>query len=440
MVELNSKPNSLLANFELLRGVLAASGPESLAKQREWAMSEFMEAGVPTTRDEEFKYLPLHDLATTMYGPALAANVERAESESAILGKIDAISLVFVNGEFAPELSTVLTLPDGVIVASIRETLEDSDIDARFGTVAKLKDRLGSTNDERFTALNTANFADGAYIRLAAGAEFVWTVHVQYLTTTDTPMAVYPRTLIIAEANTHVKVVESFSGLKGDAFVCPVTEVWVGQNASVEHVRVQNELPNSIHIGNLAVHQEADSIYTSTNVQFGGKIGRLDLNCWSNGEHTETWLNGTYIGRNEQILDNHTRIDHAQPNCQSFEVYKGIFDDRATGVFNGKIFVYQDAQKTDAKQTNQAILLSPKATINTKPQLEIFADDVKCTHGATVGRLSEEAMFYLRARGIPKKEAEGILVYAFAAESLARITQSDVKEALEAAIFAKLSA
>jgi Fe-S cluster assembly protein SufD len=162
------------------------------------------------------------------------------------------------------------------------------------------------------------------------------------------------------------------------------------------------------------------------------------VNVWLDGEHTETWLNGASVAFDEQVVDNHTRIDHAKPNCNSFEVYKSILGDHALGVFNGKIFVYQDAQKTDAKQTNQTILLSPTATINTKPQLEIFADDVKCTHGATVGQLREEALFYLQSRGIPKKEAQGLLVYAFAAEVLEKVTIASVREVLEKALFSKL--
>jgi Fe-S cluster assembly protein SufD len=186
------------------------------------------------------------------------------------------------------------------------------------------------------------------------------------------------------------------------------------------------------------VHQEANSVYTSNSVGFGGQIVRNDLNVWLNGEHTETSLNGVAVGLGDQVVDNHTRIDHAMPNCHSFETYKTILGGRANGVFNGKIFVYKDAQKTDAKQTNQALLLSKRAAVNSKPQLEIFADDVKCTHGATVGQLREDALFYLRARGIPKKEAESLLVYAFAGEVIDKITIKEVREALEKVLFQTL--
>ena len=439
MVDLQSKPHPLVDNFEKIRTVLAATCPAEFQVRREWAIAKFIEVGVPSTRDEEFKYLPLHDLNTIPFGIALGANVERYEIEQTTLGKFNAITLTFVNGEYAPELSTEQTLAKGIEITTLREILEADDLDDRFGKIASLAGKLGSTNDERFVTLNDALFADGAFVFIPKGTSLSEPIHIQYVSTADAPMAIYPRTLIVAEAGATLKVVESYVGLKGATFIAPVTEIFVGESANVEHVRWQNETLDSSHVGTLAVHQEAKSVYTSTNLQFGGKVARIDLNVWIDGEHTETWLNGTTIGRGEQILDNHTRIDHAKPNCQSFEVYKAILDDKATGVFNGKIFVYEDAQKTDAKQTNQAILLSPTATINTKPQLEIFADDVKCTHGATIGQLREDALFYLRARGIPRDEARSLLVYAFAAEVLDKVTMLEIREALESAIFAKLA-
>ena len=191
-------------------------------------------------------------------------------------------------------------------------------------------------------------------------------------------------------------------------------------------------------MSNTAVSQAAGSTLTHNNLNLGGHVVRHDVNVWLGGEHTETWLNGAAVGQRNETIDNHTRIDHAMPNCHSFETYKSILDDESTGVFNGKIFVYEDAQKTDAKQTNQGLLLSNKATFNTKPQLEIFADDVKCTHGATVGQLRTDALFYLRARGVPKKQAESLLVYAFAAEVFEKVTVKDAKDALEALLFARL--
>jgi Fe-S cluster assembly protein SufD len=270
--------------------------------------------------------------------------------------------------------------------------------------------------------------------------ELVRPIHIVFLSRADHgPFVSHPRTLAVFEAHTSAKLLETYFGLGGVYFANSVTEVVLGPDAIVEHTKYQQENGDSVHISNLSVHQESASTYTSNAANFGGRLVRNDLNVWLNGEHTETWLNGANVGTGGQVVDNHTRIDHAKPNCNSFEVYKSILRDRAAGVFNGKIFVYKDAQKTDAKQTNQGILLSPTATYNTKPQLEIFADDVKCTHGATVGQLREDALFYLRSRGIPRREAEALLVYAFAAEVLEKVTIEDAREALVQVLFEKLA-
>ena len=438
MVQLDLRPSALSENYETILAILHASSPDDVNARRDAAIAKFREVGTPTTRDEEFKYLPLHDLNDIAFGPALGANINRSDLTPTILGEVNAITLRFVNGEFAPEISTEQVLPAGLTVQSIRERFEAGESINRFSTIFPLEGKLGTTNDERFAWLNEANFADGAYVHVARGAAIEHPILIEFVSTSDQSMAIYPRVFIELEDGALAKVVESYVGLKGNNFTCPLTEVLLGERANLEHVRLQNETQTSIHIGTLSIHQEADSVYRSTNVQFGAIRGRLDLNLWLNGEHTESTLDGASVGRGEQILDNHTRIDHAKPNCNSFEVYKVILGDKATGVFNGKIFVYEDAQKTDAKQTNQAILLSNEATINSKPQLEIFADDVKCTHGATVGQLREDAMFYLRARGIPRAQAEGMLVYAFAAEVLEKISIEEVRLALEKALFAKL--
>ena len=244
--------------------------------------------------------------------------------------------------------------------------------------------------------------------------------------------------LIVLEDGATAKVIESYVGLDGVYFNNAVTEVVLGRDAVLEHNRVVAETSDSVHVGNLAIHQEASSVYTSNSFVLGGKIARNDVNVWHAGAHIETWLNGAFVITDGQVVDNHTRIDHAFPDCRSFEVYKHVIRDQSTGIFNGKIFVYEDAQRTDAKQTNQALLLSSNATMNTKPQLEIFADDVKCTHGATIGQLSEDSMFYLRARGIPKAEAQALLVYAFAGEVINKVTVPDLRAALEAAVYEKL--
>jgi Fe-S cluster assembly protein SufD len=440
MTDLLSKPNSLIANFALVRDLLAATGPAEWQPRREAALASFERAGVPTARDEEFKYLPLRRLEAETFAPAYGATVGREEVSRTALGDIDAITLAFVNGEFAPELSSTDVLPEGVFVGTLAEALSAlPEAATSLGTIATYEGKLGSTNDPRFIDLNTAYLGEGAVVSIPRGVALERPVHLRYIVKADHgPIAVYPRVLILLGENAQARIVESYAGLEGTAFVNGVTEIDLGENAWLELTRFQSETSTSIHISNTAAAQATGSTFIHTSANFGGAIVRNDVNVWGGGEHTETSLNSANLGADEQVVDNHTRIDHATPNCHSFETYKSILRDRSVGVFNGKIFVYEDAQKTDAKQTNQAILLSPTATMNTKPQLEIFADDVKCTHGATIGQLREDALFYLRARGIPKAQAQALLVYAFAAEVLEKITVEPVRDALERELFRKL--
>ncbi|MBI5706017.1 MAG: Fe-S cluster assembly protein SufD [Armatimonadetes bacterium] len=344
----------------------------------------------------------------------------------------------FVNGRYVADLSD---LSDGVEAGSLKEAWARG-LEAgvgQLGRVATLEGKLGSFNDDRFVHLNTARFEDGAYLFVPKSMEAA--VQFVFLQANDDAVRaeVYPRVLIVLEENAIADVSECYIGLRGDCFVAPVTEVILAPHAALNHVRLQLESEGTYHVGTMAATQEHDSTYRSTTAAFGARTSRLDSFVWVGGEHAETSLNGVYVGEGEQVLDNHTRIDHAVPNCHSFEVYKGILKDKSQGVFNGKIFVYKDAQKTDAKQTNQALLLSRTAGVNTKPQLEIFADDVKCTHGATVGQLREEAMFYLRSRGIPESEARNILVYAFAAEVFEGIENEAARTELERLLFEKLN-
>ncbi len=442
MIQLMAKQHSLVSNSEQLRNWLTSLGPAHWASRRADALEAFALAGLPTVKDEEFRYMPIRFVEETAYAPAYGVNIERSELDSTLVSKVVAHTYTFVNGQVAPEVADEAVLPEGVFVGSLQDAYEvlPEVVERWLGAVASLKGRLGSTNDERFVYLNTAYLGEGVVVYVPKGVVVELPVHLAFVSKGEgKPFAAFPRVLVVLEENAQMKLVESYVGLSGEAFNVPVTEVVLANHAILEHDRIQEESSNTVHIGNLAVHQESSSTYTSNVVHFGGRVARLDLNVWLNGEHTETWLNAVYLATGEQIVDNHTRIDHAFPNCNSFEVYKGVLRDKSVGVFNGKIFVYQDAQKTDAKQTNQALLLSPTATINTKPQLEIFADDVKCTHGATIGQLREDALFYLRARGIPKEKAQALLVYAFAAEVIDRITITDLRETLERKLYALLA-
>ena len=403
--------------------------PDWLVSLRERGAAFHRELGVPTTKNEEWKYTPLRALAQVDWkpgepGPAVFGNEPTRYAETTV-------RVYVVNGRFDRNLSEIPTVP-GMTLMSLRDALyEKPEVGEKLGSIAAIE---GHT----FAALNTAVFVDGVYLHLKAGCAVEPVIEIIHVTSGD-GLVIAPRVLIVAEENSTAKIIEQYCS-DGDSanLTIPVTEVFSAKHSNVEHVRLQDESLNGYHVALWETKQAGESEYRSYNVAFGGGLARLDQNIDLAGEHITTRLDGVVVAREEQVIDNHTKLDHAMPNCNSFEIYKQIIDDKATVVFNGKIFVHQDAQKTDAKQTNQALLLSPNATINSKPQLEIFADDVKCTHGATVGQIEDTFRFYMRSRGIPKSVADAILVYAFAAEVLELISDDVVRERLERRLYSKL--
>ena len=341
----------------------------------------------------------------------------------------DAIAVI-VNGRFDTTLSRTKGLPAGVQAGSLAAALKDHpDVVQRyFGQLADFTTRS-------FTALNTAFVQDGAFVHVPEGVVLEQPIHVIFVSGADAAkMMSHPRTLVVAGAGAQARVIESYIGAAGETyFTNAVSEIFVGENAGVDHYKVQQESLEAFHIGSLHVHTSRSSRFSSHSFTLGGKFVRNDATALLDGEGGDCTLNGLYLADRDRLVDNHTTIDHAKPHNGSHEVYKGILGGTSRAVFNGKIIVRQDAQKTDAKQTNRALLLTDGATINTKPQLEIFADDVKCTHGATVGRLDETALFYLKSRGIAARTARQLLTYAFAADVLESIELAEVREGLEAA-------
>jgi Fe-S cluster assembly protein SufD len=315
-----------------------------------------------------------------------------------------------------------------VIVASLAKALT-----AHRELVEPYLGHHARPENSAFTALNTAFLHDGAFVYVPQGKVVEQPIYLVFLTTPSSdPTMTHPRNLIVAGPTSQVTLVESYAGATDAVYLTnAVTEVIAGESAVIDHYKLQEESLESFHVSTLQLYQEQASNFSSHAVTFGGSLVRNDVNALLDAEGCECTLNGLYMGRDEQLIDNHTRIDHAKPHCASHELYKGILDKKAKGVFNGKIYVHQDAQKTDAKQTNQTLLLSDDATINTKPQLEIFADDVKCTHGATVGQLDAEAIYYLRTRGIGLREARRILTFAFANDIVGRIKIEALRERLE---------
>ncbi|HEY3329786.1 MAG TPA: Fe-S cluster assembly protein SufD [Capsulimonadaceae bacterium] len=422
-------------DFEALDAVRAVVAPKWLTSLRRRSIAAFTEAGLPTRRHEEWRYTPIPRVVETPFklaGYGVSATPHLHDVIDYTFGDLKAHQLVFIDGKFAPTLSTILPLPSGVRIGSLAELLQEDPlaVEGKLGGIAEV-DGLA------FPALNTAFFHDGAYVLLPKNAVVDEPIHILYLSSGGAEAAVtYPRTLVVAGESSQAMVVESFAGSSGELyFTNAVTEFYIAANANIEHNKLTREGAQAQHIATTQIDIERSATFTSHNITLGGLLVRNNFNAHLGGEGIVCTLNGLYMGRDKQLVDNHTFIDHAQPHCESHEIYKGILDGQSRGVFNGKIMVRPDAQKTDAKQTNKTLLLSKEATIDTKPQLEIFADDVRCTHGATVGQSDEEAIFYLRTRGIGEADARSLMVYAFAADIVNRITIEPVRRRLDEALF-----
>ena len=429
---------AFVQEFEARAGTATAEGPEWLEPVRRAAMERFARTGFPGARDEEWRFTPIGPIAQGTWRPATggAGELTREQLAPFVFGHADWTTLVFVNGVFSEALSAVGELPAGVRVASLAEALR-SDGALLHAHLTRHAPVEGSP----FTALNTAFLAEGGVVHVGAGVDLAAPVHLLFVTTAEAAGTVaHPRNVIVVERGARASIIESYVTLApGQGYwTNPVTEVAVGAGAWLEHTRIQRESESAQHVGLTHVDQQRDSHYRSFSLMMGAALARHNLHVRLNDENVETLMYGLYVTRGEQVVDNHTAIYHDQPNCRSWEVYKGILDGRSRGVFNGKVFVKPEAQKTDAKQTNRNLLLSDGARVNTKPQLEIFADDVKCTHGATVGRLDEVARFYARSRGIPADAADRLLTYAFAAEVVEEVTLAPVREELDRLVRARL--
>jgi Fe-S cluster assembly protein SufD len=422
-----------LDQFNRFEKQWAGHGDGRMEGLRQAAIARFQELGFPTNRNEDWKYT---SVAALLKIPFELADQEQPGDK---LRKLVGVGyggprLVFVNGHFAPELSELAALPNGVTVSSLGEALSWHPDQVR-PKLAKLADYQSLS----FTALNTAFLRDGAFVFVPPGRVLEQPIELVFVSVpAGKPTVSYPRTLIVAGRSSQATILERYLGPEeATYFTNAVTEIVAEDNAFLDHYKLQQEGARAFHIANTQVRQARSSNFTNHYVALGGALVRNEVRVRLDDEGCETTLNGLYLGAGSQHLDNFTVIDHAKPHCASHELYKGILADKARGVFNGKIFVRQDAQKTDAKQTNQALLLSDDATINTKPQLEIFADDVKCTHGATVGQLDADALFYLRARGIGLEEARRLLTFAFANDVLDRMKIEAVREQLERVLMSR---
>ena len=429
---------AVVQDLELRTGAAIAEGPEWLEPLRQAAAARFAAVGFPTSRDEEWRFTPIGPIAQRTWRPAAGEPIAlRAEQLSPfIFGHPEWSTLVFVDGTYSEGLSRVSVLPLGVRVESLAEALRSNG-----DLLPEHLTRHAPVEGSPFTALNTAAFRDGGLLYVPAGIDLERPVHFVYVTTSAAEgTAVHPRNLLVVERGARASVIESYVTLAPEDtyWVNPVSEVSAAEGSWLEHTRIQRESERAYHVGLTHVDQRRDSHYRSFSMAMGGALARHNLHVRLNDENIETLMYGLYITRDEQVVDNHTAIFHDQSNCRSWEVYKGVLEGRSRAVFNGKVLVKPEAQKTDAKQTNRNLLLSDGAKVDTKPQLEIFADDVKCTHGATVGRLDDVALFYARSRGVPHDEAERLLTYAFAAEVIEEVALEPVRLELDRLVLERL--
>jgi Fe-S cluster assembly protein SufD len=437
MAAVAERYESLVAEFEAMRRESAASGPAPSEQMRvegtAWdarahAFERFLAKGFPSTRDEEWRFTNVGPIAEAAFMRSRPASPAEAQVDEFRLTGVVA-EIVLVNGRVSKALSKMDALPAGVSVRSQAQ-----------GPGPKAQGRF--TAEGPFVDLNHAFHEDAVQIDIAPKTVVAEPIHILSIAIADGPPSlVLPRLEIHVGEAAEVSFVETFAGLgEGTTLTSSLTGMRVETRAIVHYVKIQRELDSAFHLANIALTLDRASTVTSTALTFGARISRNDILATLAGEGAECTLNGLYVVSGQSLTDTHTIIDHAKAHCPSHEVYKGILGGRARAVFNGKIIVRQDAQKTDAKQTNKALLLTDDAQVNTKPQLEIFADDVKCTHGAAIGQLDEDALFYLQARGIAVPDAKAMLIHAFAGEVIEGIAAPAVREAATALLDARLDA
>lgn len=405
-----------------------------LRRIRKTAIARFAELGFPTTRHEEWKYTNVAPVVKVLFKPA-AYELDGLKPDALNgFGKWIGSRMVFVNGHYSRELSSPRPLPEGVRLESLATALRSDP-----ARVEPHLARYASYQDHAFVALNTAFMKDGTLLDIPRGKVIEEPIHLLFISTAREEATVsYPRNLIVVGSGSQVTIIESYVGPDSGIYLTnAVTEVVMGEDSVVDHYKLQRESQRAFHIATLQVRQDRSSNFTSHSIALGGTLVRNEINSVLDGEGSECTLNGLYLATGEQHVDNHTRIDHVKPHATSRELYKGVLDGKGRGVFNGKIVVHKAAPHTDAKQTNKNLLLSAGASVDTKPELEIYNNDVKCTHGSTIGRLDEDGIFYLRSRGIDLEAARSLLTYAFTSEVIGRIKVEPIRARLDNLLMAE---
>ncbi|HEY5040887.1 MAG TPA: Fe-S cluster assembly protein SufD [Verrucomicrobiae bacterium] len=434
----NNGTELLVGKFSQLEST--SSQPKWLLPLRKAGIASFAELGFPKLSDEDWRFTNVAPITKLNFQLAQDVSVNGAESkliDESAFAKLTGHRLVFVNGFFCAKLSSIKPVSGGVRIENLSAALaKDSAL------IEKHLGKYAHTASNTFAALNQAFFTDGAFIFVPAGASVAEPVQLIYISSAkQNGETILPRNLVIAEANSKLTVVESYISTGNVAyFTNAVTEILAGDNAKVEHVKLQDEAADAYHIATIAGEFGRASNVTVHSFALGAKLSRTNIRTKLAGEGLECILNGLYLTKDEQLADHHMIVEHAQPHCASHEYFNGILDDKSKGVFHGRIYVHPVAQKTDAKQTNKNLLLSDDATADTKPQLEIYADDVKCTHGATIGQLNDESIFYLRSRGIGTDMARQMLIHAFAGEIIDRIKCEPAREVIDKLVWDRLEA
>ncbi len=417
---------------------------ESLAREenawlkylRENAFEFFTENGFPTVQNEEWKYTNVAPIGKENFEIASDKAID-AEKISRLFSKTESENrVVFVNNKLNQEMTNLSNLPEGARILNLNEAIQDE----TFSPI--VRKNLGKSVDAEangFTALNTAFIEEGMFIFVPKNTKIELPIHLIFIT--DENRASFPRVLLVAERGSEAMLIESYLRVAETKYLTDsVVEIVLEDDARLKHLRVQRESHNAFHVGTTAANLNRASVYDSTNITLGARLSRHDVQVKFNAEGAECFVDGLYMIAEEQHADTHSVIDHALPNCLSHQTYKGIVDGRARAVFNGKVFVRENASGTDAQQSNKNLLLSNDARVDTKPQLEIFNDDVKCAHGATVGQLEEEELFYLLSRGLNEQLARNLLTYGFAEEIINKIEIESIKKQLDEAVLNRLNA
>jgi Fe-S cluster assembly protein SufD len=413
-----------------------------LERLRAGAMERFEDSGFPSVKAEEWKYTNVAAIAAADFQPASLQTSAESEVDSQTLAPFRHLEtsksqLVFINGKLREDLSALTAIPEGVVALDLSAAIADERYrEIVWKHLAQQADYVVNS----FTALNTALISHGAFVYIPKDA--IVSVPLNLLFISDgAPVASFPRVLVVAEENSSATLIESYASIK-DAkyFTNAVVEIVLSEGAHLEHYKLQRESTEAFHIATTAADLGRNSSYDATTITFGARLSRHDINVTIDNEGAECWVDGLYLVANAQHTDTHSVIDHRKPHCTSHQLYKGILDGKSRAVFNGKIFVRHDAQKTDAMQTNKNLLLSNEARVDTKPQLEILADDVKCAHGAAVGQIDQDEMFYLETRGIHPDLARNLLTYGFAEEVIGKITIDSIRAQLDEAVLNRLNA